>query len=66
MRLYYGIICALIGALLLILSYVCGWVDYNWVQFIAVLIIIGGIATHIWVNYRKPVYDEDKKEQEAK
>ena len=60
MRLYYGIICAIFGALLLILSYLCGWVDYNWIQFVAALIIVAGIATHIYVNYKKPVYDAEE------
>lgn len=59
MRLYYGIICAIIGALLLILSYLCGWVDYNWIQFLAALIIVAGIVTHIYVNYKKPAYSAE-------
>ena len=60
MRLYYGIICAIFGALLLILSYLFGWVDYNWIQFIAALIIVAGIATHIYVNYKKPTYSAEE------
>ena len=60
MRLYYGIIAAIVGALLLILSYLCGWVDYNWIQFLAALIIVGGIATHIYVNYKKPEYSAEE------
>lgn len=56
MKFYSGIICAIVGTLLLLLSYVCGWVDYNWIQFIAILIIAGGIGAHIYVNYKKPEY----------
>ncbi|MBQ9286773.1 MAG: hypothetical protein IJ209_10930 [Bacteroidaceae bacterium] len=58
MKLYSGIITAIVGAVLLLLSYLFGWVDYNFVQLIAVLIIIAGIALHIFVNYKKPTYDE--------
>jgi len=57
MKLYSGIICAILGALLLILSYFVGWVDYNFVQLIGILLVIGGIALHIYVNYKKPSYD---------
>lgn len=57
MKLYSGIICAIVGALLLILSYFVGWVDYNFVQLIGILLVIGGIALHIYVNYKKPRYD---------
>ncbi len=58
MKLYSGIITALVGALLLILSYLFDWVDYNWVQFLAVVLVIAGICTHIYVNYKKPAYME--------
>ena len=57
MKLYSGIIVAIVGAVLLILSYLFDWVDYNLVQFLAVLIIIAGIGLHIFVNYKKPNYD---------
>ncbi|MBP3829309.1 MAG: hypothetical protein ILA06_03250 [Bacteroidaceae bacterium] len=57
MKLYSGIIVAIVGAVLLILSYLFDWVDYNIVQFLAVLIIIAGIGLHIFVNYKKPNYD---------
>ena len=59
MKLYYGIICAIVGALLLIVSYLCDLVDYNWVQYLAAFIIIAGIALHIYVNYKKPTYSEE-------
>lgn len=58
MRLYSGIICAIVGAIILILSYFAGGVDYNWIQFLAILIVIAGIGVHIYVNYKKPTYDE--------
>lgn len=57
MKLYSGIIVAIVGAVLLILSYLFDWVDNNLVQFLAVLIIIAGIGLHIFVNYKKPNYD---------
>ncbi len=57
MKLYSGIITAIVGAVLLVLSYLFDWVDYNIVQFLAVLIIIAGIGLHIFVNYKKPNYD---------
>ena len=58
MKLYSGIICAIVGAVILILSYLNGGVDYNWIQFLGVLIVIAGIGLHIYVNYKKPTYDE--------
>lgn len=57
MKLYSGIIVAIVGALLLILSYLLSWVDYNFVQGLAILMIIAGIGLHIYVNYKKPQYD---------
>ncbi len=59
MKLYYGIITSLVGALLLILSYLFGWVDSNFVQFFALLLVIVGIGLHIYFNYKKPKYDEN-------
>ena len=58
MKLYSGIICAIIGAIILILSYLFDGVDYNWIQYLGILFIIAGIGTHIFVNYKKPQYDE--------
>ena len=57
MKRYSGIICAIVGAIILIVSYLTGGVDYNWIQFLGVLIVIVGIALHIYVNYKKPSYD---------
>ena len=57
MKIYYGIICAILGALILILSYLFDGVDYNWIQFLAALIIVAGIGIHIYVNYKKPQYN---------
>ena len=47
-----GIILIVLGALLLILSYVCSLEDYNFYNFGALLIIIVGIVTHIYVTKR--------------
>ncbi|MBP5772271.1 MAG: hypothetical protein J6W75_13160 [Bacteroidaceae bacterium] len=57
MKLYSGIIVALVGALLLIMSYLLDWVDYNIVQGLAILLVIGGICLHMYVNYKKPKYE---------
>ena len=54
MKLYSGIIVAIVGAVLLVLSYFLDLVDYNWFQFLSVALIIAGIALHIFVNYKKP------------
>ena len=45
-----GIILIVLGALLLILSYIADLMDYNWYQLICLLLIIGGIVTHITVS----------------
>lgn len=42
-----GIIMIVLGALLLIVSYVAQLTDYNWYQLLCLLLIIGGIVTHI-------------------
>jgi len=58
MKNFYGIITAIVGALLLILSYFAGWVDFNFVQDLGILLIIVGIGLHIYFNYKKPQYEE--------
>ena len=58
MKLYYGILTAIFGALLLVLSYFAGWVDFNFVQYLGILLIIVGIGLHIYINYKKPKYIE--------
>ncbi|MCR4922065.1 MAG: hypothetical protein K5945_10255 [Bacteroidaceae bacterium] len=45
-----GIILIVLGALLLILSYVADFMDHNWYQLLCLLFIIGGIVTHIIVS----------------
>lgn len=47
-----GIILIVLGALLLILSYVLNLEDYNFYNVGALLIIIAGIVTHIFVTKR--------------
>ena len=47
-----GIILIVLGALLLILSYVCSLEDYNFYNIGALLIIIAGIVTHIYITKR--------------
>ena len=56
MKNFYGIMTAIAGAFLLILSYFVGLVDYNAVQFIGILLVIAGIGLHIYFNYKKPKY----------
>lgn len=47
-----GIILIVLGALLLILSYVFSLEDYNFYNVGALLVIIAGIVTHIVVTKR--------------
>lgn len=47
-----GILLIVLGTVILILSYVCNWVDYNWPNGLALLAIIGGIIVHIVMNKR--------------
>jgi len=56
MKNFYGIMTAIAGAFLLILSYFVGLVDYNFVQFFGILLVIVGIGLHIYFNYKKPNY----------
>ena len=56
MKNFYGIMTAIAGAFLLILSYFVGLVDYNFVQFFGILLVIAGIGLHIYFNYKKPNY----------
>lgn len=52
---YIGIILIVLGALILVLSYVTdkylnsGAVDQNWILGLALLLIIAGVPTHIHV-----------------
>lgn len=47
MKRYGGIWAIVLGTLILVLSYLFDWVDYNWVQGIALLCIICGLVGHI-------------------
>ncbi len=54
MKKYSGIILIVLGALLLVVSYLTKeLVDYNWYQVLCLLLIIGGIITHIVVTKRE-------------
>ena len=49
-----GIILIVLGALLLVISYLSKeLVDYNWYQVLCLLLIIGGIITHIAVTKKE-------------
>ena len=50
MKKFSGIILVVLGALLLVLSYFADFVDYNWYNVGALLIIIIGIIVHIIVT----------------
>ncbi|MBQ6085177.1 MAG: hypothetical protein IJK94_01580 [Bacteroidaceae bacterium] len=50
MKKFSGIILVVLGALLLVLSYFADFVDYNWYNVGALLIIIIGIIVHITVT----------------
>ena len=39
-----------LGSAVLVLSYVCNWLDYNWPNGIALLAIVVGIIVHIVMN----------------
>ena len=46
-----GIILIVLGALMLMISYLThDWVDYNWYQVICLLFIICGIIAHIIIS----------------
>lgn len=53
---YLGIIMIVIGALIMVASYATdrfmnsGTVDQNWIQVLAMLFIIFGVPTHIYVT----------------
>lgn len=47
-----GLALIVLGALMLILSYCFSWEDYNFYNFGALLIIIGGIVAHIVLTKR--------------
>lgn len=52
MKKYLGIVVALLGALMLVVSYFVDLVDYNYYQVIALFLIIAGIVAHIEINKR--------------
>lgn len=47
-----GVILIVLGTLVLVLSYLQNWVDYNWVNASAVFVIICGLIAHIILNKR--------------
>ena len=57
MKEFYGIIAVIVGALILIVSHFLDWVDFNWIQVVAAVLVIGGIVAHIILNKKKPDYD---------
>ena len=49
---YLGLALIVLGALMLILSYVCNLEDYNFYNIGALLVIIGGIVAHTVLTKR--------------
>lgn len=47
-----GLIMIVLGAIVLCLSYALNWVDYNWVDGTALLVMILGLIVHIIMNKR--------------
>lgn len=47
-----GLIMIILGAIILCLSYALNWVDYNWVDGTALLVMILGLIVHIIMNKR--------------
>lgn len=47
-----GVILIVLGTLVMVLSYLLNWVDYNWVNGTAMLVMIGGLLVHIIMNKR--------------
>ena len=50
MKKYLGILLIVLGALLFIVSYFADFVDYNWYNVGALLLIIVGLIVHIQVS----------------
>lgn len=47
---YLGLLLIILGAIILILSYAFGWVDYNMVTGGSLLVMIIGLIAHIALN----------------
>ncbi len=47
-----GILLVVLGTVVLVLSFSFGWVDYNWVDGTALLLVVVGIVVHIIMNKR--------------
>lgn len=45
-----GVLMIILGTVVLVLSYVFNWLDYNWPNGLALLVIICGIIVHIIMN----------------
>ncbi len=45
-----GILLIVLGTVVLVLSYMCNWLDYNWPTGIALLANVAGIIVHIVMN----------------
>ena len=45
-----GIALIVLGVILMIVNWFTGLVDYNWMQLLAIVAVIGGIVVHIIQN----------------
>ena len=56
---YYGLIGVVLGALVLVISYMSdkyldsGATDINWIQGLGFLLIVAGFITHIVINKKR-------------
>ncbi len=46
---YLGALLVILGAIVLIISFFCGWNNYNGVQFGALGLMIAGLLVHIFI-----------------
>ena len=41
---------------LLIVAFICGWTTHNWLLFLCLALIIGGLALHVVMVKKKSKY----------
>jgi hypothetical protein len=44
------------GVFLLIVAFICGWTTHNWLLFLCLALIIGGLALHVVMVKKKSKY----------
>ena len=60
-----GILLIVLGTIVLVLSHFLGWVDYNWVDGTALLLVVAGIIVHseVYVPQRSDFYLTQKRDE---